>query len=200
MEKPAPVQFPIHNLLKHRWSPRAFADREVDPAILRSLFEAARWASSSYNGQPWSFIIAPRGEPEAFQRVLSCFVEFNVGWAKNAPVIGISVARLNFEKNGSPNRHSYHDVGQAMANLALEAVANGLQLHQMAGIVVDKAREALAIPEGHDPVAGFALGYPGDPQELPDQLRDRELAPSERKTADSFVYDGKWGQKSPIFG
>jgi nitroreductase len=200
MEKPAPVQFPIHNLLKHRWSPRAFADREVDPAILRSLFEAARWASSSYNGQPWSFIIATRSEPEAFQRVLSCFVEFNVGWAKNAPVIGISVARLNFEKNGSPNRHSYHDVGQAMANLALEAVANGLQLHQMAGIVVDKAREALAIPEGHDPVAGFALGYPGDPQELPDQLRDRELAPSERKTADSFVYDGKWGQKSPIFG
>ncbi len=199
MEKPAPVQFPIHNLLKHRWSPRSFADRDVDPAILRSLFEAARWAASSYNGQPWSFIIATRSEPEAFQRVLSCFVEFNVGWAKNAPVIGISVARLNFEHNGSPNRHSYHDVGQAMANLALEAVANGLQLHQMAGIAVDKAREALAIPEGYDPVAGFALGYPGEPQELPDHLRDRELAPSERKTADSFVFDGQWGKKSPIF-
>ncbi len=199
MEKPANVHFPIHNLLKHRWSPRAFADRDVDPAILRSLFEAARWAASSYNGQPWSFVIATRHEPEALQRVLSCFVEFNAGWAKHAPVIGISVARLNFEHNGSPNRHAYHDVGQAMANLAIEAVANGLQLHQMAGIQVDKAREVLSIPEGYDPVAGFALGYPGDPQKLPDQLRDRELAPSERKTAESFVYDGQWGKKSPIF-
>ena len=200
MEKPASVQFPINDLLKRRWSPRAFADRDVDPAVLRRLFEAARWAASSYNGQPWSFVIATRGEAEAFQRVLSCFVEFNMGWAKNAPVIGISVAKLKFEHNGNPNRHAYHDVGQAMANLAIEAVANGLQLHQMAGILVDKARETLLIPEGYDPVAGFVLGYPGDPQTLPDQLRERELAPSERKTAASFVYDGQWGRKSPIFG
>jgi nitroreductase len=199
MEKPAPVQFPIHNLLKHRWSPRAFADRDVDSSVLRSLFEAARWSPSSYNGQPWYFIYATRKEPESFQRVLSCFVEFNSGWAKNAPVIGISVARLNFENNGSPNRHAYHDVGQAMANLAIEAVANGLQVHQMAGILVDKAREALSIPQGFDPVAGFALGYPGDPQKLPDQLREREVAPSERRTAESFVFDGHWGRKSPIF-
>ncbi len=115
MEKPASVQFPINDLLKHRWSPRAFADRDVDPAVLRRLFEAARWAASSYNGQPWSFVIATRGEAAAFQRVLSCFVEFNMGWAKNAPVIGISIAKLKFEHNGSPNRHAYHDVGQAMA-------------------------------------------------------------------------------------
>lgn len=200
MEKPAPVQFPIHNLLKHRWSPRAFANRDVDSAVLRSLFEAARWAPSSYNGQPWYFIYATRKEPEVFQRVLSCFVEFNIGWAKDAPVIGMSVARLNFENNGSPNRHAYHDVGQAMASLAIEAVANGLQVHQMAGILVDKARESLSIPEGFDPVAGFALGYPGDPQKLPHQLREREVAPSERRTAESFVFDGQWGRKSPIFG
>ncbi len=200
MEKPAAVEFPIHNLLKHRWSPRAFADRDVEPAVLRSLFEAARWAPSSYNGQPWSFVIATRKEPEAFQRVLSCFVEFNIGWAKSAPVIGISIARLNFENNNTPNRHAYHDVGQAMANLAIEAVANGLQVHQMAGILVDEARKTLSIPEGFDPVAGFALGYPGEPHQLPDHLRERELAPSERKMASSFVFDGKWGHKSPIFG
>ena len=199
MEKAAQVQFPIHNLLKHRWSPRAFSDRDVDPAVLRSLFEAARWAASSNNGQPWHFIVASRKEPEAFQRVLSCFVEFNAGWAKNAPVVGISVARLNFESNGSPNRHAYHDVGQAMANLAIEAVANGLQLHQMAGIDVDKAREILAIPEGYDPVAGFALGYPGEAHHLPDHLREREIAQRDRKPADSFVFDGKWGQKSLIY-
>jgi nitroreductase len=199
MEKAAHVQFPIHNLLKHRWSPRAFSDRDVDPALLRSLFEAARWAASSSNGQPWSFIVATRKDSEAFQRVLSCFVEFNAGWAKHAPVIGISVARLHFETNGNPNRHAYHDVGQAMANLAIEAVANGLQLHQMAGIEVDKTREALSIPQGYDPVAGFALGYPGEAEQLPDQLRDRELAQRERKPAEAFVYEGKWGQKSPLF-
>jgi len=199
MQKPAAVQYPVHDLVKHRWSPRAFADRDVDPAVLRTLFEAARWAASSYNGQPWSFIIATRKETEAFHRILSCFVEFNIGWAKHAPVIGISVAKLNFDHDGSPNRHAYHDVGQAMANLAIEAVSNGLQVHQMAGILVDKARETLSIPAGYDPVAGFALGYAGDPQKLPDQLREREVAPSQRKPADSFVFDGSWGRKSPIY-
>jgi nitroreductase len=196
MGHPAPIQFRIHDLLKHRWSPRAFADRDVEPAKLQSLFEAARWAASSYNAQPWHFVIATRKEPEAFQRVLSCFVEFNAGWAKNAPVIGISVAKLNFDHDGNANRHAYHDVGQAAANLAIEAVAQGLQLHQMAGILVDKAREVLAIPAGYDPVAGLALGYPGDPQGLPEQLRQRELSPRQRKEADSFVHDGRWNTKA----
>ena len=198
MEKPAAVKYPIHDLLRRRWSPRAFADRAVEPAKLQSLFEAARWAASSYNGQPWQFVIALREKPEEFERVLSCYVEFNAGWAKNAPVVGVSVAKLKFD-DGKPNRHAYHDLGQAAANLAIEAAAQGLQLHQMAGIVVEKAREALAIPEGYDPVAGFALGYPGDPEKLPDQLRERELAPRVRKPAASFLYDGRWGQKSSIF-
>lgn len=199
MEKPAPVQYPIHDLLRRRWSPRAFTDRAVEPEKLRSLFEAARWAASSFNGQPWYFVIATNGQAEQFQRLLSCFTEFNAGWAKDAPVIGISVAKLNFDRDGQPNRHAYHDVGQALANLAIEAVAQGLQLHQMAGILVDKAREVLAIPESYDPVAGLALGYPGDPGQLPEKLRQRELAPRERKTAESFVYNGRWGQKSAIF-
>jgi nitroreductase len=199
MNKAAPVSHPVHDLVKHRWSPRAFADRPLEPAKLRSLFEAARWAASSYNAQPWFFIYATRQEPENFQRILNCMVEFNQSWAKTAPVIGISVARLKFERDGNPNRHAYHDVGQAAANLAIQAAAEGLQLHQMAGILVDKARELLSIPEGYDPVAGFALGYPGDPQSLSDQLRQRELAARERKPAESFVFDGKWGQKAPIY-
>lgn len=196
MDRPAPVKYPIHDLLKHRWSPRAFADRDVEPEKLRSLFEAARWAASSFNAQPWHFVIATRKEPEAFARVLSCFVEFNQSWAKGAPVIGISVAKLNFEQDGKPNRHAYHDVGQAAAYLALEAAAEGLQLHQMAGILVDKAREVLAIPEGYDPVSGLALGYPGDPQSLSERLRERELAPRQRKEPVTFVHDGTWGQKA----
>lgn len=196
MDHPAPVRYPIHDLLKQRWSPRAFADRDVEPEKLRSLFEAARWAASSFNAQPWHFVIATRKEPEAFARVLSCFVEFNQSWAKGAPVIGISVAKLNFEQDGKPNRHAYHDVGQAAAYLALQAAAEGLQLHQMAGILVDKAREVLAIPEGYDPVSGLALGYPGDPQSLSERLRERELAPRQRKEPATFIHDGTWGQKA----
>ena len=196
MDRPAPVKHPIHDLLKKRWSPRAFADRDVEPEKLRSLFEAARWAASSFNAQPWHFVIATRNEPEAYERMLSCFVEFNQGWAKNAPVIGISVAKLNFDQEEKPNRHAYHDVGQAAAYLALQAAAEGLQLHQMAGIIVDRAGEALGIPAGYDPVAGFALGYPGDPEMLTEKLRERELAPRQRKEAASFVHDGTWDKKA----
>ena len=195
MDRPAPVSYPIHDLLQQRWSPRAFADRDVEPEKLQRLFEAARWAASSYNAQPWQFVIAVRQEPEAFERVLSCLVEFNQGWAKNAPVVGVSVAKLNFD-DGNPNRHAYHDLGQAAANLAIEAVVQGLQLHQMAGLVVDKAREVLSIPAGYDPVAGLALGYPGDPQSLPDRLRERELAPRQRKESSSFLHGGSWNRKA----
>jgi nitroreductase len=199
MEKPASAQFPIHELLKHRWSPRGFADRPVEPEKLQSLFEAARWTASAFNGQPWNFVIATREQPEDFQRMLSCFVETNALWAKSAPVIGISVAKLSFDHNGSPNRHAYHDTGQAAATLAIQAVALGLQLHQLAGIQVDKAREVLSIPEGYDPVAGLAIGYPGNSHSLPEKLRERELAARQRNLAESFVYAGQWGKKSPIF-
>jgi nitroreductase len=196
MNRSAPVKYPIHDLLRQRWSPRSFADRDVEPEKLRSLFEAARWAASSFNAQPWHFVIATKNEPEAYERMLSCFVEFNQGWAKNAPVIGISVAKLNFDHEEKPNRHAYHDVGQAAAYLALQAAAEGLQIHQMAGILIDRAREVLAIPAGYDPVSGFALGYPGDPEMLTEKLRERELAPRQRKEATSFVHDGTWHHKA----
>lgn len=199
MDKHTPAKYPIHVLLKSRWSPRAFADRDVEPAKLQSLFEAARWAASSFNAQPWHFIVATRKQPEDFQRILSCLVDFNAGWAKHAPVIGISVTKLNFDHDGNPNRHAYHDLGQAAANLAIEAAAQELQVHQMAGIHVDKARELLAIPEGYDPVAGFALGYPGEAEKLPEPLRQRETAPRQRKEVESFVHDGRFDQKSSIF-
>jgi nitroreductase len=197
-QKPAPTSAPIHDIIRNRWSPRAFENRAVEPEKLRILFEAARWAASSYNAQPWYFIVATKDDPENFKRILDSFVEFNQGWAKNAPVVGLSASGLKFSHNGEPNRHSYHDVGQAAASLALQAAALGLQVHQMAGILPDKAREIFRIPAGFDAVAGFALGYPGDPSSLPDQLRERELAPRERKPLASFVFTGKWGDTSPI--
>jgi len=189
---------PIHDLLSSRWSPRAFAEKPVEPQKLRSLFEAARWAASSYNAQPWYFIVATKNDPKNFQRVLDSFVEFNQSWAKNAPVLALSAAALNFEHNGQPNRHALHDVGQAAANLALQAAALGLQVHQMAGILPDKAKEIFSIPDGYEAVAGFAVGYPGDAASLPDHLRERENAPRVRKPLNSFVFTGKWGETSPI--
>src|SRR5271157_2517328 len=170
-KRPAPAAALIHDLISHRWSPRAFDSRPVEPEKLRSLFEAARWAASSYNAQPWYFIVATKADPENFKKILDCFVEFNQSWAKNAPVLALSVARLKFEHNGDPNRHAFHDVGQAAANLALQATHLGLQVHQMAGLLPDKARQIFGIPDGYEAVAGLAIGYPGDHNALPDQLR-----------------------------
>ena len=198
MEKPAETHYPIHDLLRRRWSPRAFSDRRVDPAIMRSLLEAARWAPSSYNEQPWSFIVATRDDPVEFGRLLSCLVEGNIQWAQHAPVLMVSVARLYFEDDGKPNRHAFHDVGLAVANLIVQATALGLVVHQMAGIFPDKIRELYGIPEGYEAVAGIALGYPGDPQSLPEELRKRELAPRERKPLTEFVFSGRWGRTSPL--
>ena len=197
--RPAVVSAPIHEIISHRWSPRAFEDRAVEPEKLRSLFEAARWAASSYNAQPWFFIVASKDDPENYKRILDCFVEFNQTWAMNAPVLAISIARTALE-DGRTNRHAFHDVGQAAATLAIEATALGLQAHQMAGIIPEKAHQAFGIPEGYEAVAGIALGYPGDPSSLPGQLKDRELAPRNRKPLDSFVFTGKWGETSPLVG
>jgi nitroreductase len=198
MEKPAKTTNPVHDLIRRRWSPRSFADRPVEPGVLRSLLEAARWAPSSNNEQPWFYIIATKEEPAEFERMLSCLVETNQVWARHVPVLMFSVARLNFEKNNQPNRHAFHDVGQASAHLVLEATARGLFVHQMAGILPDKAREIFNIPAGFEVVAGMAIGYPGDPEALPEKLKEREVAPRSRKPLDSFVFAGKWGQTAPI--
>ena len=198
MQKLAETRYPIHELLRERWSPRAFADRMVEPEKLRSLLEAARWAPSSFNEQPWSFIVATKEHPGEYERLLSCLVEGNIRWAQHAPVLMLSVARLAFERNQKPNRHAFHDVGLAAENLVIQATALGLAVHQMAGFHVDKARELFSIPDGHEPVAALVLGFPGDPAGLPEDLRERELAPRIRKLLESFVFSGQWGQPSPL--
>jgi len=198
MRKLAETRYPIHELLRERWSPRAFADRMVEPEELRSLLEAARWAPSSFNEQPWSFIVATKQHPGEYERLLSCLVEGNVRWAQHAPVLMLSVAKLAFERNQKPNRHAFHDVGLAVENLVIQGMALGLFVHQMAGFHVDRAREVYGIPEGYEPVAAMAIGYLDDPGRLPDDLRERELAPRTRKPLESFVFSGQWGQPSPL--
>lgn len=194
MQKLAETRYPIHELLKRRWSPRAFQDRDVEPEKLAGLFEAARWAPSCFNDQPWFFLVASRREPERYQRLLDCLIQWNQTWARTAPVLMLSVARLTFQRNGSENRHAFHDVGLAMGNMLTQATSVGLYLHQMAGFDIDKARELLNIPDGFEPVAAVALGYLGDPSQLPEKLEQRERQPRMRKNLQDFVYGGRWGE------
>ncbi len=198
MEKLAKAEFPIHDLLRRRWSPRAFSDRPIEPEKLRGLLEAARWAPSSYNEQPWAYLVATQDDPGEYARLLSVLAEGNVAWARRAPVLMLSLAKLNFERNGKPNRHAFHDVGLATANLVPQATAMGLVVHQMAGFSVEKARELFGVPAGWEPVAAIALGYPGEADSLPESLRDRELAPRSRKPLEEFVFAGRWGQSAPL--
>jgi nitroreductase len=200
MEKPATTDSPIHELIARRWSPRAFSERPVEVAKLRSLFEAARWAPSSNNEQPWRFLVAIKEQQEDFSRLLACLVEGNRKWAYRAPVLILSVASLNFEENGKPNRHAFHDTGMAVENLVLQSTALGLVVHQMAGFDVEKARADCLIPPGFDPVAMIAVGYQDDPAVLPDYLREREVKPRDRQPADDFVFSAQWGRRSPLIG
>lgn len=200
MEKPAKTDHPIHEVLRRRWSPRTFSEKPVPAEVLRSLFEAARWAASSYNDQPWAYIVATKDEPDNFSKLVSVLMDANAVWAKNAPVLALSVARLNFAHNGTPNRVAIHDVGAASASLSFEATARGLRVHQMAGFHVDKAKEIFRIPPGWEPVAALAIGYPAEPDTLPENLRERELASRSRKPLSEFVMSGTWGKPSPIIG
>lgn len=198
MEKPAAPDHPIHELLSRRWSPRVFSNRAVPAETLRSLFEAARWAPSSSNEQPWHFLLATQENPTEFSRLLSCLKDGNVRWVKQAPVLMISVTRLTWEEDHTPNRHAFHDIGLAVANLTVQAMAMGLFVHQMAGFMPEKVKELYALPDEYEAVTAITLGYPGDPTSLPDDLKKRELAPRERKPIESFVFHGRWGQVAPL--
>jgi nitroreductase len=191
----APVQ--VHDLIKERRSPLAYSERLVGSEELRSLLEAARWAASSYNEQPWHFIVATKEDLREYERLLGSIVPANALWARNAPVLMLSVAKLTYDSNGAPNRHALHDVGQATANLAIQATALGLAVHQMGGFDMERAREEYRIPEGYEPVAAIAVGYPGNPASLPESLRARAGAPRTRRELGEFVFAGRWGKTSP---
>ena len=198
MQKLAATQYPVHELIRERWSPRAFSETAVSPETLQSLFEAARWAPSCNNEQPWAFLVGTRGEGDTFKKILGTLVEANQTWAKHAPVLAIAVSELAFAKNGHSNRNAFYDTGAAVSQLTTEATSRGLFVHQMAGFDPLKATEAFAIPNGWEPIAVLAVGYAGDPQTLPDVLRERELAPGTRKPLHEFVMSGQWGNAAPF--
>ncbi len=198
MENPATVDSPVHEVIQRRWSPSTFKDRAVEPAVLRSLLEAARWAPSSYNEQPWAFIVAIRGESDDFARLLDCLAPGNQAWAGGAPVLMLSVARMVFDHNGKPNRHAFHDVGLASAQLALQATALGLGAHFMAGFDGGRARDSFAIPEKFEPVAVIAIGYAEVLDALTDDQRRRAESLRQRRPIGDFVYSGTWGTSAPL--
>ena len=184
----------INALIEERRSPRAFEDREVTEEQLETLFEAARWAPSAMNEQPWRFVYATKQDKENFDRLFSCLVEGN-SWAQKASALFITVAKKSYDYDGSLNSHAWHDVGLASGNLLLQATDLGLHVHMMGGFKAANAREVLGIPEGYEPVAMGAIGYAGNPDTLPEALKKRELAPRTRKPLEELVFKGTWEQQ-----
>jgi nitroreductase len=198
MERPAPTALQLHDPILRRWSPRAFADRAVSKEQLNQLLEAARWAASSFNEQPWRFLIATKDDAEAYERLLGCLVPGNQVWARTAPVLMISLTSTIFAKNGKRNAHAWHDVGLAVGNLTIQAMTMGLFLHQMAGIDSARVRTDFALPENIEPVAGIALGYPGPASILPPELAAKEGSPRTRRALAELVFRNRFGEASPI--
>lgn len=195
MKKPVESSFALQELIRERWSPLAFSDKRIPTEVLGSLFEAARWAPSSYNEQPWVFLVATQDQPDEFRRMASCLVEANRVWAQRAYCLAISCAKLEFARNGKSNRHAYHDVGLATESLFIQAQSQGISCHPMAGFDPLTARELFQIPANVDPVAAIAIGYQAeDLSALDDGLRQRELGARVRKPLTESVFTGTWGR------
>lgn len=197
--KLADADHPLHPLLQQRWSPRAFAARPVERAKLLSLLEAARWAPSGGNSQPWSFIVAAQEDADNFAKLAACLNPSNAEWAAAAPVLLLSVAQT-VNSAGKPMRHAWHDVGLAEMSLIVQAMALDLYVHPMAGFSGDRARALFEIPDDFEPVVMLALGYLGDPDQLNERRRAQELEPRTRKPLHEFVFAGRWGEVAPLIG
>jgi nitroreductase len=195
-QKPAQTQVQIHDIIQARWSPRAFnADKPVSRDNLLALLEAARWAPSCFNDQPWRFVVCDKSSDQAgWQHALSVVSEKNRRWAKNAPVLILSVAMENFNHNGQVNRWAMYDTGAATAGLCLQASALGISVHQMGGFDADKAREVFKLPQDCMPMAMMAVGYQADVDVLDDDFKQAELAQRSRAALSERFYAGQWGR------
>ena len=185
--------FPINPLLLNRWSPRSMTGEEMDDDTMMSLFEAARWAPSSYNNQPWRFIYAKRNSPY-WNRLFDLAAEPNKVWAKNAALIVVVVSNKHFDINGKYSITHQYDAGAAWENLALEASARGLVAHGMQGFDYERARADLGIPDSFDVMAMIAIGKRGPKENLPTNLQEKE-SPNGRKPLREIVMEGRFMEK-----
>lgn len=177
----------LHQHIKNRQSKRAYRTDALSNDQIRLLFEAARWAPSANNEQPWSYIYATKDQPELWQKIVDALNDNNKVWAEHAPLLVVSMIRKNFERSGLPNGSARYDLGAANALLSIQAESMGLNVHQMGGYSKVKAIENLNIPETHEPVVIIAIGYPGVPETLPEHLALREIAPRHRHESSTFV-------------
>jgi nitroreductase len=184
----------VHDLIRKRWSPRSFSAREVSTQDLKTILEAARWAASSNNEQPWRFLVARKSDGAAYEKILNLLVPANQAWAKTAPVLLIMAAKRTFSHSGSPNRYGLHDAGQALAHLFLQATALGLHAHGMAGFDAERARKELGIPDDYDLGAAVALGYVASPEQLPERYRQGEISKRQRRPLQEIVFRANWGE------
>lgn len=180
---------PLHPLLNARFSPRSFSDRDVSEAELELVLEAARWASSSMNEQPWRFLVTRRGG-KGHAELLAALNPSNQAWADKAPVLILNLVKRTLSRNGFENYHARHDLGLATAQLTAQATALGMGLHILGGFHANVARASFAIPEEFDLVSVIVLGFPGDPEQLPDNLKERELNRSQRRPLNELVFHG----------
>lgn len=182
----------VHTLFKKRWSPRAFSDKPVAQDDLMSIIDAARWAASSTNEQPWRFIIATKDDAAAHAKLLSLLVPANQAWAQKAPVLILIATKKTFSHNQQPNRHSMHDAGAALAHIFLQATELGLHAHGMAGFDVQRAQSELGIPADFEPAAFVALGYLGSPDGLTEAQQKTEAGPRQRKPISEIAFTTNW--------
>ncbi|MBD9358884.1 nitroreductase family protein [Methylomonas albis] len=195
-QKTANTQVNIHELIAKRWSPRAFdPDKMVSPTDITAVLEAARWAPSCFNDQPWRYVVCDKAhDAAAWQNALAVIAEKNQLWAKNAPVLILAVAMENFNHNGKPNRWAAYDTGAASLSLCLQATALGLIVHQMGGFDADKARQALSLPDDCTPMAMLALGYQAEVDTLAEDFQAAEQAERSRVALEQRFYLGQWGE------
>jgi nitroreductase len=193
-EKIADTLPSVHELIRRRWSPRSFSPREVSAQDLETILEAARWAASSNNEQPWRFLVARKSDGAAYEKILSLLVPGNQAWAKTAPVLLIMAAKRTFSNSGAPNRYNLHDAGQALAHLFLQATALGLHAHGMAGFDAERAHKELGIPDDYDLGAAVALGYLASPDQLPERYRQGEVSKRQRKPLNEIVFGANWDE------
>jgi nitroreductase len=187
MQKSADFESPVLDAIQQRRSRRAYSDKAVEMEKIHSLFEAARWAPSSVNEQPWLYLYATKNQTELWQKIFESLNDGNKVWAKHAPLLIVSLVRKNFIRNDHPNTSARYDLGGANALLSIQAAHFGLNVHQMGGFNADILRRNLNIPQSMEPVVIMAIGYPGDAQSLPEHLKVRELAPRERYVQQEFV-------------
>ncbi len=185
--KHATVDVPVNDLLLSRWSPRAYSDKPVTDADLKTLFTAASWAASSSNEQPWRFLVGRKGD-ETYRKIFDSLAPGNQAWVKSAPVLFASFGKKTFAKNGQPNGYALHDTGAASATLSLQAQSMGLHTHGMGGFDRETLRAFFGVPSDFEIGACWTIGYLGDPENLPDNYKVQEQSPRTRNPLESFVF------------